>query len=273
LTDVPTLEERTTMIRDAYEKGVRYFDTARIYQECETIMGEALHKVADDLYLASKVLVNAPEDVRPSVEKSLQELQVDHIDCMQIHGPSIERLKYDGAMKLYDELDKLRNEGLFRFIGMSGHNAFDEMHKMIATGAFDQVLIEYGYFQKGYNTRHSQRQMEWRDACVGKADELGMAVVAMKVLGAWVFNHNAKNMVAGYDEEAVKRLPGAAMRWALNDDRVHMLNIGVSYPDDVDKNIAILTGDLQLTHEDRLLLADFSARAYAHPSIQDLPVE
>jgi predicted aldo/keto reductase-like oxidoreductase len=88
-----------------------------------------------------------------------------------------------------------------------------------------------------------------------------------------VFNHNAKNMVEGYDEEAVKRLPGAAMRWALNDGRISVLNIGVSYPDDVDKNIAILTGDLELTNEDRLLLADFSAKAYAHPSIQELPVE
>jgi len=101
LTEVPSLDKRIAMVRDAYDKGVRYFDTARIYQECESIMGEALKDVADDLYLASKVLVNKPEDVRPSVEQSLQELQVDRIDCMQIHGPSIERLKYDGAMKLH----------------------------------------------------------------------------------------------------------------------------------------------------------------------------
>jgi predicted aldo/keto reductase-like oxidoreductase len=272
LEHVPAMAERVKMVRDAFDKGVRYFDTARIYQESEQIIGEALGDVRDQCFIASKVLVMKPEEVRGSVETSLKSLKMDRIDCMQVHGPSIENLKYDGAMKLRDELEKLRQEGLFRFIGMTGHNAFDEMYKMIATGQFDQVLIEYGYFRKGYNTRHSETQVEWRENCLAKAHELKMGIVAMKVLGAWVFNHNAKNMVEGYDAAAVDRLPGAAIRWVLRDERVCVLNIGVSWPGDIDKNIAIVTGDTAFTQADRMLLADFSAKAYMHPSIQEMPV-
>ncbi|MCC6489071.1 MAG: aldo/keto reductase [Candidatus Hydrogenedentes bacterium] len=272
LENPPAFEVRVQMVRDAYEKGIRYFDNARIYQESESVMGEALHDVADQVYIASKVLVGEPGEVRPSVEKSLETLKISRIDCIQIHGPSIERLRFEGAMQLHAELVKLRDEGLIRFIGLTGHNAFEEMYKMIATGGFDQVLIEYGYFRKGYNTRHSDTSMEWREACVAKAHELDMGIVAMKVLGAWVFNHNAQNVVPDYDPEAVKRLPTTAIRWVMQDPRISLLNIGVSYPGDVDKNIAILQGDLTFTNEDRLLLADFSAKAYMTERVQGFPV-
>ncbi len=272
LTDVPSHEARVAMIRHAFDKGIRYFDTARIYRESEQLFGEALKDVKDQVYLASKVLVYEPEKVRESVETSLRTLQMDAIDCMQIHGPSIERLKYDGAMKLHEELVKLREEGLFRFIGMTGHNAFDEMYKMIASGGFDTVLIEYGHFRKGYNTRHSETMVEWRDACLAKAHEMNVGIVAMKVLGAWVYNHNSRNMVADFGDDRLKQLPGAAIRWALNDPRVSVLNIGVSYADDMAKNIAIVTGDTTFTLEDRMLLAEFASRAYLHESIQKLPV-
>ncbi|GMV92909.1 MAG: hypothetical protein AMXMBFR82_26870 [Candidatus Hydrogenedentota bacterium] len=272
LDDPPSFEDRVKMVRDAFDKGIRYFDNARIYRESEQVMGEALHDVADQLYLASKVLVGAPEEVRPSVETSLETLQIDRIDCMQIHGPSIERLKYEGSMKLYEELVKLRDEGLIQFIGITGHNAFEEMYKLIDTGAFDQVLIEYGYFRKGYNTRHSDTSMEWREACVARAHELDMGIVAMKVLGAWIFNHNAPNVVPDYDSAAIAKLPTACFRWVMQDERISMLNIGVSYPGDVDRNIAILQGDLTFTNEDRMLLADFSARAYQTERVQEFPV-
>jgi predicted aldo/keto reductase-like oxidoreductase len=146
------------------------------------------------------------------------------------------------------------------------------MHKMIATGGFDQVLLANGYFRRGYKNRHSDASIEWRQNCLAKAAELDMGIVAMKVLGAWVFTHNAPNMVEGYDPESIKRLPGAAIRWVLNDPRVHILNIGMSLPGDADACLNIVRGDVTLTAADRQLLANFSARAYQHPSIQELKI-
>lgn len=272
LDNPPTPEDRIKMVRDAYDLGVRYFDTARIYQESEELMGKGLKDIRDKVFIASKVMVGKPEQVRPSVEESLKQLQTDHIDLMQIHGPTIERLGYDGCMPQYEELSKLRDEGLIHFIGITGHNKFEEMYKLIASGNFDSVLIEYGYFKKGYNTRHSDAMLEWRENCVAKAHEQDMAIIAMKVLGAWVFNHNAKNVLPDYDAEAVKRLPAAAIRWVMNDQRISMLNIGVSYPGDVAENIRIATGDTTLTNDDRVLLADFSAKAYLTERVQSFPV-
>ncbi|MCC6145234.1 MAG: aldo/keto reductase [Candidatus Hydrogenedentes bacterium] len=265
-----SFEDRVKMVRHNYDLGLRYFDTARIYGDSETIMGQALEDVREDVYIASKAMVAEVDKVRESVEKSLAELRTDYVDCMQIHGPIIERAGYDGCMPLYEELAKLREEGMIRFIGMTGHTAFDQMHKMIATKAFDTVLIERGYIKKGYNSRHTLSTTEWRELCIDKAHEVGMGIIAMKVMGAYIFGHNAQNIAPDYDPEKRAKLPAAAIRWALHDDRIHMLNIGVSLPGDVEKNIAILTADTTLTAEDKHLLAEVSAIAYEWPRVKGL---
>ncbi len=268
--DAGSYEARVKMVRLGYEKGLRYFDTARIYGDSEKIFGEALADVRGDIYVASKVLVGSAGEVRKSVEESLATLKMDKVDCMQLHGPVIEQQGYDGCMPFVEELVKMRDEGLFTYIGLTGHSRFEEMYKLIATNTFDTLLIEFGYFHKGYNTLHSNRSVANRDLCVAKASELDMGILAMKVMGASIFGHNAAALVPDYDREAVKKLPPAAIRWVLNDSRIHLLNIGVSVPGDLDANIATINADTTLTNEDRMLLASFAEKAYLQEAVTKL---
>jgi aryl-alcohol dehydrogenase-like predicted oxidoreductase len=270
--DLPPLEARIAMVRDGYEKGIRYFDTARIYGESEEIMGAALKDVRENVFIASKAMVAEVDRVRSSVERSLEALGMDYMDSMQIHGPIIERLGYDGCMPIYEELAKMRDEGLFRFIGITGHSRFEEMYKLIDTGLLDTLLIEFGYFHKGYNTRHSDEQVAWREKCVARAAEVDTGVVAMKVLGAWIYSHNSKNLIPDFDEEKRARLAAAAIRHVLADERIQVLNIGVSLPEDINANLKILNADTTYTDDDKALLAEFAERAYAHPMVQELKV-
>jgi predicted aldo/keto reductase-like oxidoreductase len=263
---------RVQMVRTAYEKGLRYFDTARIYGDSEKIFAEALHDVKDKIFLASKVLVGKPEDVRKSVETSLETLKSDKIDSMQLHGPVIERQGYDGCMPFVEELVKMRDEGLYTHVGLTGHSRFEEMYKLIDSEAFDTLLIEFGYFHKGYNTRHSNRSLANRERCVARASELDMGILAMKVMGASIFGHNAGKLVKGYNGNAVKKLPASAIRWVLNDSRIQLLNIGISVPEDLDANIKTVSTDTSLSNEDRLLLASFSEQAYQQEAVTELPV-
>jgi aryl-alcohol dehydrogenase-like predicted oxidoreductase len=263
-------DERVATVRHAFERGVRYFDTARVYGEAESIVGEALQGVRGDAFFATKVHTTDPAEVRRSVETSLKELRTDRIDLLQVHSPAIERAGFDGAMAIHAQLLKLREERLVRFVGLTTHVAFETVHAMISTGGFDQVLLAYGYFRKGMDTLLGNTKIEWRDRCLAKAHELRMAIVAMKVLGANVFSHGAAGLVPDYDAEALKVLPGAAMRWVLQDPRVALLNVGVSMPADVDANVKTLTENFELTTRDRAVLADFASRAYEAKSIQAL---
>ena len=266
------MDQRVAMVRHGFERGIRYFDTARVYGESESIVGRGLAGVREQCFVATKVHVTAPDEVRKCLEKSLEQLDMSYVDAAQIHSPCIERVGVQGAMKIHAELVKLRDEGLCKFIGLTTHIAFDEVLAMIETDGFDQVLLAYGYFRKGMDTMLSNRKIETRDRCLAAAHERGMAIVAMKVLGANIFSHNAGNLVPDSAEDDRRRLPSAAIRWVLQDERVSLLNIGVSLPADIDQNLATLRGDWRLTAADRQLLAKFSAQAYDSKYVTELKV-
>ncbi len=267
-----SLDDRVAMVRHAYDSGIRYFDTARVYGESEKIMGQGLKGVRDNCYVATKCHITDPAKVRETVEKSLSELGMDYVDAVQIHSPCIEAVGFEGAMKIHAELVKLRDEKMLRFIGLTTHVAFETVLEMIKTDGFDQVLLAYSYLRRGMNTMLSNSKIEYREQCLAAAAERNMAIVAMKILGANMISHNAPNMVANVTEDEQAKLPPAAIRWVLQDPRVSMLNIGVSMPSDVDKNLAVVRGDAALTNDDRKLLADFSARLYGCETVKAMPV-
>ena len=74
------------LVRYAYDRGVRYFDTAGNYLESQAILGEALKDRRRQVCLVTKVETTKPEDVRKSVEPSLKALQTDYLDILLIHG-------------------------------------------------------------------------------------------------------------------------------------------------------------------------------------------
>jgi predicted aldo/keto reductase-like oxidoreductase len=265
-------DQRVAMVRHAYDSGIRYFDTARVYGESERIMGQGLKGVRENCYIATKCHITNPAKVRETLEKSLSELGTDYVDCVQVHSPCIEAVGFDGAMKIHAELVKLRDEKLLRFIGLTTHVAFETVLEMIKTDGFDQVLLAYGYMRRGMDTMLSNPKVEYRELCAAAAHERGMAIVAMKILGANMLSHNSAKMVPDYEADRRAKLVPAAIRWVLQDPRVSMLNIGVSMPSDIDQNLAVVRGDTTLTNADRDLLADFAARLYASPTVKAMPL-
>jgi predicted aldo/keto reductase-like oxidoreductase len=267
-------EERVRLVRYAYDRGLRYFDTAGNYLESQRILGEALKDVRRDVFLVTKVETTDPQQVRGAVEKSLKELQTDHLDAILIHGtPGIENMTVERAMKIHDELVRLRDEKVVTFLGLSAHSYFDKALALIASGGFELCMLAYGYIPRGYNQVHSARMIALRDACLAKAHELGMGIAAMKVIGAGVLGAWASYVVPGYDQSRLKQLSGAAIRYVLDDDRIDTLVIGMRLKAEIDANVRTLTGDLKYTPADRALLAAYSAMAYESDAIKKLRIE
>ena len=99
-----------------------------------------------------------------------------------------------------------------------------------------------------------------------------MGVVAMKVLAASILGRMAKFTVPDYDPAARAKLPGAAIRWVLNDPRVSLLNLGMGHAEEIDQNAAMLAADLTLTDADRALLSDYSERVYKSERIRKMRI-
>ncbi len=267
-------EDRVALVRYAFDRGVRYFDTASNYLESQTIIGEALKDRRRQVCFVTKVETTQPELVRKAVEHSLQELQTDYLDVLLIHGtPGLQQMSVDQAMKIHAEMVKLRDERVTRFVGFSAHGYFDKAMGLIASGGFDLCMLSYGYIPRGYDQVWSARMTKLRDACVAKAHELGMGIVAMKVIGAGMLGAWSGYIVPGFDKDRLKQLPAAAIRHVLRDQRVHILTIGMRLKNEIDANLEILTGDPTYTPEDRALLAEFSTKLYDTNAIKKLRIE
>jgi len=270
----PSTEDRVKLVRTVYDRGVRYFDTAGNYMESQSILGEGLKGVRDQVYLVTKVETTDPAEVRGAVEESLRQLQTDYLDAILIHGtPGLEQMTVERAMQVHGELVKLRDQRVVRAVGFSAHSYFDKALALIESGGFDLCMLSYGYFPRGYNQVFSARMLEFRNACVAKAHEQGMGVAAMKVVGAGVLGVWAPYVVPGFGKERLARLPGAAIRWVLQDERIDLLVIGMRLKGELDANLRTLAGDTACTLQDRALLAEFMAKAYDSDAIRKMRVD
>ena len=269
-----SFEQRIELVRYAYQRGIRYFDTGGNYGESQTILGRALKDVRRNVFLVTKVETTDPTKVRWAVEKSLRELQTDYLDALFIHGtPGLEQMSVAQAMKIHKELVRLRDEKITRFIGFSAHSYFDKALALINSGGFDQCMLSYGYLARGHNQILSQRMIALRDACVARAHQLGMGIAAMKVLGAGVLGAWAGYVVPGFDKRRLAQLPAAAIRYVLSDQRIGVLVIGVRSKREIDANIKTVLGPHQCTLEDRALLAEFCAKAFESKVIKGMRID
>jgi predicted aldo/keto reductase-like oxidoreductase len=267
-------EDRVKLVRYAYDRGVRYFDTAGNYMERQAILGEALKDVRDNVFLVTKVETTVPSWVRKAVDKSLRELQTDYLDAILIHGtPGLEQMSVERAMTIHNELVKLRDKGITKFIGFSAHSYFDKALALISSGGFDLCMLSYGYIPRGYNQIFSARMLELRNACMAEARKRGMGIVAMKVVGAGILGAWSGYIVPGFDKKRLRQLPGAAIRYVLDDDRIDILNIGMRLKADIDANIKTLAGGVKYTLDDRALLAKFCAKAYDSDAMRAMKIE
>jgi aryl-alcohol dehydrogenase-like predicted oxidoreductase len=148
-------ERVLTAVLDA---GINLIDTSIDYGRSEELIGRYLGSRRDEYFLASKCgcLLSPPADapppyphdfsaanVRAGVEQSLRRLRTDHLDLVQVHmSPSVEVLR---AGNTVDELQRLREEGKVRFLGMSG--TLPELADHIEMGVFDVFQIPYSLFQ------------------------------------------------------------------------------------------------------------------------------
>jgi aryl-alcohol dehydrogenase-like predicted oxidoreductase len=131
------------------EFGVNHIDTAASYGESELRLAPWLREHRDEVFLASKTGDRSGDAARASLERSLERLGVDHVDLIQLHN-LVEDDEWEQAFApggAVDALDRARNEGLTRFIGVTGHGLrIAGMHlRSLERFDFDSVLLPYNF--------------------------------------------------------------------------------------------------------------------------------
>ena len=141
--------EANAALDSLLEYGVNHIDTAASYGDSELRLGPWLEPRRNDFFLASKTGERTYQKAKEQLHRSLELLRTDHLDLIQMHC-LIDDGEWNTAMGPGGALEALveaRQEGLVRFIGVTGHELrVARMHlRSLAHFAFDSVLLPLNY--------------------------------------------------------------------------------------------------------------------------------
>jgi aryl-alcohol dehydrogenase-like predicted oxidoreductase len=144
-----TEEEADSAISLALEAGVDHFDTAADYGDSELHYGRWMPEIRDQIFLSTKTGERDVDAARRQIEASLERLQVDRVDLIQLHAvgdlEDLDRATRSGGS--LESAVEAREEGLVGAVGITGHG-----HEAPATHLealrrypFDTVLTPWNY--------------------------------------------------------------------------------------------------------------------------------
>lgn len=171
------------LIQEAIRLGIRYIDTAPVYGESEVRIGKAIQGHRESVFLATKTLYRRASAARRSFERSLARLQTPYVDSLQLHclmHPSEINVIF-GKRGVLSFAEKLKEEGMVRHIGITGHYQPDILSEMLRRYPFDSVLIPVNVADP--------RHLSFTQDTLQVANQTGASVVAMKVMGAGLLTH------------------------------------------------------------------------------------
>ncbi len=231
--------------------GINFIDTANDYGKSELYIGRYLASRRDEFHIATKcgchVIYAGDHDETPhfytrdnilrNVADSLLKMQIDCIDILQLHNPSVEVCEQN---KCVETLQELKRQGAIRFLGCSSTNP--DLSTFIDWGVFDVFQIPYSALQREHEN------------LITKAGEAGSGVIVRggvargepgEGLGAkdrWkLFKKAHLDEFRAPDENRTAFL----LRFTLSHPHCHTTIVGTANPKHLEENIVtVMRGPL-----------------------------
>jgi D-threo-aldose 1-dehydrogenase len=210
-------------LRCGLDGGMNWVDTAPSYGDgkSEEALGWLLKEVDAKPYLSTKVgldlsRADLPGQIEASLAQSLKRLDRDSVDLFQLHNPiGAERAERTiglqqvlGAKGVAETFERLRDQGLFRFFGITALGEPAALREVIASGRFDSAQVYYNLLNPSAG---QQVPAAWAEpnyeGVLGACRAHGVATMNIRVLAAGVIATDVRHgrempIVQGFDMAA-----------------------------------------------------------------------
>jgi aryl-alcohol dehydrogenase-like predicted oxidoreductase len=215
-------QEEADHVRDLLLKhGVNHIDTAASYGDSELLIGPWMERHRSDFFLATKTGRRTYQEARDEIRKSLERLQVDHMDLLQLHNLTHPD-DWDVAMAEGGALEaavEAKDQGLTRFIGVTGHGLLAAaMHvRSLERYEFDSVLLPWNYV-----LFKSERYRQEFEKLLEICKDRGVAVQTIKSItkGPWAEKDRTRN--TWYEPLEEQRDIDKAVSWILGEGYIFL---------------------------------------------------
>ncbi len=221
----------------ALESGINLFDTAPSYTlgqfkmegkkstigSGEERFGEILPAWRDKVLISSKLEKKEPGFAKKAVEDSLRKLKTDYLDILLLHAINTKDNVAEIEKGVYQEMLKLKEEGIIKYIGFSSMDSAERSREMLEKLEFDVALLamnptKYGNYAK---------------VALPVAQEKNVGVMTIKVLRGligkvatvkelfeyvWTTNHVASAMIGHVGTETLEENIKLAVEYGKNNE-------------------------------------------------------
>lgn len=205
--------------------GINHLDVAASYGDAELRVATWLRRNPGTFFVATKTGERTYRAAREQIRRSLDRLGVDRIDLIQLHN-LVDVIEWETALGANGALEaavEAREEGLVRFIGVTGHGlSVPEMHRRsLARFPFDSVLAPYNYVQM-----RDPRYAETFEALAAVCAERNVALQTIKSLAWRRWEGRAATAATWYEPLREQADIDLAAHWVLGHPRAFLLTTG-----------------------------------------------
>jgi aryl-alcohol dehydrogenase-like predicted oxidoreductase len=205
--------------------GVNHLDTAARYGDSELRIGAWMPRHRAHFFLATKTGSRTAREARDDIHRSLERLRVDRVDLIQLHslGHPDDWEEAMGPGGALEAAVRAREEGLVRFIGVTGHGwTIAAMHRRsLARFDFDAVLLPYNFFMA-----QDSRYRAAFDELLAVCRERNVAVQVIKTIARGPWATTERTHTTWYQPLEAQVDIDRAVHWALGVPWVHLNTVG-----------------------------------------------
>lgn len=207
------------------ENGINHVDTAASYGEAERVLGDWIRRHGKPFFLATKTGERTKQAAYDQIRRSLELLHIDRLDMIQIHALHEEPdwTTAFGPGGVIEAVIQARDEGLARFIGVTGHGVpVPEFHlRSLEQFDFDAVLLPYNHVMM-QNPRYAENFEKVLAVC----RERDVAVQTIKGITRAPWSDTRQNRTTWYRPLEEQADIDLAIHWILGEPQVFINTAG-----------------------------------------------
>jgi len=201
----------------ALARGVNHLDIAPQYGDAEIRIGPFVPAVRDQLFITEKTLRRNRDGVRAQLEETLERLGTDHVDVYQLHGvTSIDEL--DTRVEAAETIMRARDEGLTRFVGITGHDLGAPRAHLGALRRWDLDTVMFPVYPRVWADPVYRDDAE---ALLSECERRDVGVMAIKAVAWRPWGERQKTAACWYEPFADRPGVERGVRFALSTPGVH----------------------------------------------------
>jgi aryl-alcohol dehydrogenase-like predicted oxidoreductase len=220
-----TQDEADQTMQLVASHGVNHIDTAASYGDAELRLGPWVAEHRDAYFLATKTGERTRDAAYAEIHRSLERLRTDHVDLIQLHN-LVDEQEWHTAFAPGGALEaavQARDEGLTRFIGVTGHGVtVARQHlRSLAEFTFDSVLLPYNYPM----SRNGAYLADFEELA-GVCAERGVAVQTIKAITRAPWGEREQDAATWYEPLRDQGAIDTAVGWVLGRPDVFLNTVG-----------------------------------------------